>query len=84
MSTRLIPVTKWNDYHPWPGQGGLRHLIFHAERNGFAKAFKRVGRRVLIDEEAFFKCINEKNLEAFIGQGADNVDQGRSRAVQGN
>jgi hypothetical protein len=63
MSTRFIPVTKWNDYHPWPGQGGMRHLIFHAERNGFAKAFKRVGRRVLIDEEAFFECINEKNGE---------------------
>ena len=26
---RLIPVTKWNDYHPWPPIGGLRHLIFY-------------------------------------------------------
>ena len=36
-------------------------MIFHAKRNGFAKAFKRVGKRVLIDEEVFFECVDEKN-----------------------
>ena len=25
----LIPVTHWNDFHPWPSTGGLRHLVFH-------------------------------------------------------
>jgi hypothetical protein len=61
MATRLIPINKWNEYHPWPPPGGIRHLIFHAKRNGFAKAFKRVGKRVLIDEEVFFECVDEKN-----------------------
>jgi hypothetical protein len=51
--TRLIPVTKWNDYHVWPPIGGLRHLIFHEHENGFAKCVKRVGRTVLVDEQAF-------------------------------
>lgn len=55
--TRLIPVTKWNDYHPWPPIGGLRHLIFFERYNGFASCVRRVGRRVLIDEKAFFQWV---------------------------
>ncbi|MGZ8927864.1 MAG: hypothetical protein ACXW03_05320 [Methylobacter sp.] len=60
-SSRLIPVPEWNKYHSWPPIGGLRHLIFNAETNGFATAFKRVGRRVLIDEAEFFNCIAKQN-----------------------
>lgn len=60
-STRLIPVTDWNKHHSWPPIGGLRHLIFNEKSNGFASAFKRVGRRVLIDEAEFFKCIERQN-----------------------
>lgn len=58
----LIPVTKWNQFHHWPPLGGLRHLIFNAQSNGFASAFKKVGRRVLIDEKEFFEIIKRKNL----------------------
>jgi len=56
-TTRLIPVTKWNEHHSWPPQGGLRHLIFHAEKNGFDVVIRRVGRRVLIDELSFFEWV---------------------------
>ena len=59
--SRLIPVPEWKNYHDWPPEGGIRHLIFNAERNGFKKAFKRVGRRVLVDEQEFFKCVEENN-----------------------
>jgi len=52
---RLIPVTRWNEFHLWPPQGGLRYLIFNASRNGFDAVLRRCGRRVLIDEAAFFK-----------------------------
>ena len=52
---KLIPVTKWNDYHAWPPIGGLRHLIFYEETNGFKHCVVRLGRRVLIDEEKFFE-----------------------------
>lgn len=55
--TRLLTVNEWSQHHSWPPPGGLRHLIFHAETNGFAPAFKRVGRRVLIDEAKFFECV---------------------------
>jgi hypothetical protein len=59
--TRLIPVPDWGKYHSWPPEGGLRHLIFYKEINGFATAFKKVGRRVLVDETEFFACIERKN-----------------------
>ncbi len=54
---RLIPVPDWPKHHPWPPLGGLRHLIFHANTNGFDKVVKRCGRRVLIDEDAFFSWV---------------------------
>lgn len=57
---RLIPVTDWSAYHPWPPVGGLRHLIFHADNNGFDQVLRRVGRRVLIDEAAFFNWVNQR------------------------
>lgn len=58
--TRLIPVTKWNEHHPWPPLGGLRHLIFFEKTNGFSKVIRRCGRRVLIDEAAFFAWVEEQ------------------------
>jgi len=59
-STRLITEPDWNNYHPWPSQAGLRHLIFHAHENGIDQAIRRVGRRVLIDEAAFFDWIDRQ------------------------
>lgn len=59
--TRLIPLTDWPKYHAWPPLGGLRHLVFYAERNGFNEVIRRVGRRILIDERAFFEWIRKNN-----------------------
>jgi hypothetical protein len=59
--SRLIPVTDWNKHHSWPPLGGVRHLIFNEKTNGFSSAFKRVGRRVLIDEAEFFACVERQN-----------------------
>lgn len=56
---RFIPVTEWKNYHPWPAIGGLRHLIFNSDTNGFNKVIVRAGRRVLIDEKAFFEWLDE-------------------------
>lgn len=57
-STRLIPLTDWNQHHAWPPIGGLRHLVFFEKTNGFHNVVRRVGRRVLIDEAAFFAWVN--------------------------
>ena len=56
--TRLIPLTDWNQHHAWPPIGGLRHLVFFENTNGFDEVVRRVGRRVLIDEAAFFAWVN--------------------------
>lgn len=55
QTPHLIPLTIWNNYHSWPPIGGLRHLVFHADTNGFHKVVCRIGRRVLINEKAFFE-----------------------------
>lgn len=53
--TRLIPIGDWNLYHCWPPVGGLRHLVHYADKNGFDAVIRRIGRRILIDERAFFE-----------------------------
>ena len=58
--TRFIPVSKWNEFHEWPPVGGMRHLIFFRNENGFAKVLKRPNRTWLIDEKAFFKWVSEE------------------------
>ena len=50
-STRFIPLVDWPKHHSWPPLGGLRHLVFNAKGNGFDRVIRRVGRRILIDEE---------------------------------
>ncbi len=59
-STRLIPITDWNKYHPWPPLGGLRHMIFHGRKTGFDRCTIKIGRRRLIDEKKFFEFIEEQ------------------------
>lgn len=63
QQTRLIPPNKWLEEHPWPPIGGLRHLIFNANSNGFDKVICRIGRRVLIDETAFFTWAKEQGVQ---------------------
>lgn len=58
---RFIPLTEWPKHHSWPPIGGLRHLVFYADENGFDKVIRRAGRRVLIDEQAFFQWLDEQN-----------------------
>ena len=55
--TRYIPVPNWEKHHEWPRLGGLRNLIFNKDKNGFDKVVKKVGKRVLIDEMAFFEWV---------------------------
>lgn len=57
---RLIPLTDWPKYHPYPPLGGLRHLVFTMPP-GFEKVVRRVNRRVLIDEGAWFQWVAEQN-----------------------
>lgn len=60
---QYFTVSQWANEHKWPPVGGLRHLIFNAEANGFNKVIKRVGRRVLIDEKAFFDWVDSQGAK---------------------
>lgn len=62
--TRLIPIPKWAQYHDWPSANALRFYIANRNNNGFDVAIKRIGRRVLIDENAFFTWVEKQNREA--------------------
>jgi len=64
IKTTLIPLTEWPKRHPWPPIGGLRHLVFHAKTNGFDQVIKRASKRVLIDEAAFFRWVEQNNPSA--------------------
>ena len=61
---RLIPLTRWQDHHAWPTVSGLRGLVQHSRTNGFDAVVRRVGRRVLIDETAFFAWVDEQKGDA--------------------
>lgn len=62
-TNRFIPVTQWNNHHSWPPIGGLRHLIYEREENGFDMVLKRPNRVWLIDEKAFFKWVEERKFK---------------------
>jgi len=62
VQTRLIPANDWPQHHAWPPLGGMRHLIFNAGHNGFDAVIRRVGRRVLIDEQAFFSWVERQGV----------------------
>lgn len=57
--TGLIPVSKWNDFHPYPTVKALRQLIFFKEQNGFDKVLRKIGGRIYILESEFFKWVEE-------------------------
>ncbi len=58
--TRYIPVSKFDNYHPWPTPRGIRNRIHAAQRGtdvGFLDCIKWVGGRVLVDEQAFLRWV---------------------------
>lgn len=57
---RLIPVSRFNQFHPDPSVAALRWLIF-SDKDGFRRCVVRRGRRVLIDEQEYFRWLNEIN-----------------------
>ena len=56
---RLIPLSKWNDYHEWPTVAAIRQYRFF-NRDNFNRCVKKLGRRVLIDEADFFDWFNSQ------------------------
>jgi hypothetical protein len=63
MLKSYITLQEYVQRHSWPPIGGLRHLVRNAKTNGLDEAdvVSRVGRRLLIDEQAFIAWIGSKN-----------------------
>jgi len=64
IQTALLTIRLFSEKHPSFSQAALRNIRFHQDTNGFAPAFVCVGRRVLIDEDAFFQVIRQQNARA--------------------
>lgn len=60
-SPRLLTIAQFASEHSWPSQGSLRFLIFNERTNGFSSVVRRVGKRVLIDEQKFFQWVEKLN-----------------------
>ena len=60
LKLRLLTVPQFALEHPAFSQSSLRHLIFDANTNGFHQVIKRIGRKILIDETAFFYWVEEQ------------------------
>lgn len=59
--SNLLTVKQFAQLHPAFSVGSLRMLIFKSEQNGFSKAIRRIGGRVLINETLFFDWVEEIN-----------------------
>lgn len=57
----LLTIKDFCAGRDWPTEGGLRWLIFNAKENGFDRVLRRVGRRVLIDDQEFDEWIEDTN-----------------------
>ncbi len=64
LAKSLLTVRQFSERHPAFTQGSLRNLIFNAKTNGLDSALVRIGRKVLIDESAFFAWIDRQNGRA--------------------
>lgn len=59
--TQFLTVRQLSEKYPAFPQGGVRHLIFHENTNGFNSVTVRIGRKVLLDEDAFLVWIGNQN-----------------------
>ena len=62
--TRYIPVSQFDQYHPWPTPQSIRNRIHAAKRgtdSDFLKCIKRAGGRVLVDEQAFLSWLEAQS-----------------------
>lgn len=62
----FLTCRQFNEKYPWPSETALRAIIQDADKRGFSSAFKRYGRRVLIDPEEFWACLERQQVKSTI------------------
>jgi hypothetical protein len=61
---RLSTVSNLPNFYPDAGftQSSIRWLIFNSKENGFGHCIRRMGRKVLIDLDAFEEWLDNQTL----------------------
>ncbi len=59
----FITIRQLTTTNPVFTEGGIRALIFRADRNGFNSCIRRIGRKILISKSAFSQWIEAQNGE---------------------
>lgn len=57
-SSRIIPLSEWNNYHSYPTKGSLYQFHYERETNGFDYCVEhggKNGKRILINEDKFWE-----------------------------
>lgn len=58
---KLFTVKEFVQAGYYTNEGGIRALIFHADKNGFNKVIRRINRKILLDVDAFYQWIDDLN-----------------------
>ncbi len=61
----FVTIRQLTTNNPAFTEGGIRALIFRADRNGFNRCIRRIGRKILISKSAFSRWIEDQNGESF-------------------
>lgn len=72
----LIPAVEFPKKFSFMSMGLLRKYINEEKYNGFDKVIVRIGRKILIDTNAFFAWLKEKNPNWAINE-EDNTNGGK-------
>ncbi len=56
-----LTIKQFSAKHPAFSEASLRYNIFHAQNNGLSMAIRRVGRKILFNETAFFEWVENQN-----------------------
>jgi len=66
MATKkFMPLTHFVEKQNggWPTIAAMRWMVWKAKENGLDKHIRRIGRKVLIDENGFWEWIDKKGSE---------------------
>lgn len=58
-SPRLLTVKQVTEAFPAFSEGSLRWWLFHRKTNGLAKAVRKIGKKILLDEELFLRWVED-------------------------
>ena len=57
--SRLLTVRQVWETYPAFTEGSLRWLLFHRKTNGLAVAVRKIGKKLLLDEELFLQWVEQ-------------------------